>query len=521
VWGCNAIVDSGGYHVVPPAADGNMPPPDGPLPGQDACIASPSNRQQLENQCTPYNLACQSFSTPIPGCDASFPCPVTAPTPPPPPDAGSPVDGAATDAPPPPPSCRSYVQSQYGAAASQVVLATGSTALSTFISQVQTGLTKEQTPIYLVFQATGSCVGVASIFDPSTNPMQESLGKVTYADNTGTVHTVASECVVNGDTADIGFSDVFYSSCSQYSMSMGPPNGVKDNFGPVQVMNFIVPALSQHDSIDLQAAYYIFANGGQAGGPSIAPWTNPNQFFIRSSASGTQSMISAALRPLDPAKWWGVNSGSSGGVITNVTNADLSQDGGAIDQSIGIAASDVVDQNRLGNINGMTGQQPTVKILAIQDQRTPTSSCAGAVYPDATSSTYDKLNVRNGIYPIWGPSHLYTQMNGAPNGTSVGEIVDVFTGLHALPSTPLIGNFAGKSVIPLCAMHVSRTSDGQDYSPFKPQKRCDCYYDSKVAGGMTSCQACTTDNDCLEAGTGVVCNAWDGNTMGFCESSTQ
>src|SRR5579872_6404332 len=70
-WGCNAIVDSGGYHVVPPdgatpGVDGNLPDApadapgvDAPPPPVDGCVPG-TNRQTLENQC---GIAAQCQST--------------------------------------------------------------------------------------------------------------------------------------------------------------------------------------------------------------------------------------------------------------------------------------------------------------------------------------------------------------------------------------------------------------------------------------------------------------------------
>jgi Cys-rich repeat protein len=44
-------------------------------------------------------------------------------------------------------------------------------------------------------------------------------------------------------------------------------------------------------------------------------------------------------------------------------------------------------------------------------------------------------------------------------------------------------------------MHVTRTSDGGDYTPFKAPVTCNCYFELHATGGAT-CQPCRTNSDC-------------------------
>jgi hypothetical protein len=509
VWGCNAIVDSGGYHVVPPAADGNMPPPgDGPPPGVDACT-SPMNRQQFENQC--QTGQCVSGASAAPTCDGGL-CGITAAPPPdastpPPVDASGSGDGA-TDA-PTLVSCADV--------GPNVVIATGSTALKNFITQVESVLA--QIPggnnITLVYQESGSCVGVESMVDPVDWPLTKTpTAVIHWYDSSGTAHAATNICDMTGLTADLGFSDVFATTCQGALPTGVLPSTLTDEFGPVQSMNFVVPATSHQTAITLQDAYYVFGGGGYANLDNgtmqqISPWTNPAQYYVRSAGSGTQSMISAALFGLQPGSWWGNPNTSSSGVVTGVQNAFFSMDAGAIEQTIGIVGSDILDPIRQGIVNGQPSMTPTMKNLAVQDLN---AMCS--FYPDGTSSSYDKKNVRNGVYPIWGPSHLYVR--SADIQGNVGKVVNYFTGVTPLPNTPLIANYAAHSVIPTCAMHVTRTDDGHDYQPYTAPRKCDCYYDSKVPGGSTSCTTCKSDVDCMSIA-GTTCQTWDGNTSGYCE----
>lgn len=132
-------------------------------------------------------------------------------------------------------------------------------------------------------------------------------------------------------------------------------------------------------------------------------------------------------------------------------------------------------------------------------------------------------NVRDGHYPIWGPSHFITTVDSsfvpkppvakliaALNGTDpdVAQVLDV------------VALYATNHVIPSCAMQVTRTSDGQSYTPYRPPgtSACGCYYDNQVPLDTTTCTPCTTPNDCVHAPGGATsCNIFGLPPKGFCE----
>ncbi len=70
-------------------------------------------------------------------------------------------------------------------------------------------------------------------------------------------------------------------------------------------------------------------------------------------------------------------------------------------------------------------------------------------------------------------------------------------------------------LIPDCAMHVTRSTDGGDLALYTPAARCDCFFASQIPGappGVTpaGCTVCTTSTDCQNAGGGTC-------QHGFCE----
>jgi hypothetical protein len=123
--------------------------------------------------------------------------------------------------------------------------------------------------------------------------------------------------------------------------------------------------------------------------------------------------------------------------------------------------------------------------------------------------------VRNGHYPIWGPSHFYNRVSGSqPLNANAQTFIDDLSGITPLPGIDLIALYAANSVIPTCAMHVTRTSDGAGYTAFTPPTSCNCYYDFQ-ATGSTSCKVCSGPSECPSSV--PVCNKFNNLSTGYCE----
>jgi hypothetical protein len=470
-WGCGLVLDSNKYHCVAivndsggqDAVDGRAPGDDG---GIDACSAG-QDRRGLENACT--SAACVPFVGPVPSCDGGL-CPL--------PGAPRPADGGASDA-----AADASASTPCRSAQSdpnKIVFVTGSTALRGFIQEVSKVLATQPTsPITVVYQASGSCFGVKAAIDPGNNLMVPSAGATTYYDANGSAQTCSLD-PNHGVVADLGASDVFYSTCYMGEpVTPALPQNVTDNFGPVQVMNFVVPQGSHERSISLTAAYYVFGFGGSA--YPIPPWTDPTELQIRNAASGTQSMIAAAIG-VPASQWRGVENATSGAIGNALVAAGQSADPVVVDSALGILASDYLVQNT-----------QTLRGLAVEDEN---STCG--YYPSSTATAHDNANVRDGHYPLWGPSHFYARTNGQtqlPQKPGVTTFVDGVSGVATLPGLDLIAEYASKGLVPLCAMHVGRASDGNGYQPYQPTTWCNCYFDL-IATGSTTCMQCSTNADC-------------------------
>src|SRR5262249_34515289 len=156
------------------------------------------------------------------------------------------------------------------------------------------------------------------------------------------------------------------------------------------------PKASSQAVINAQAAYFVYGFGGTGG--QLAPWTNDALIFSRGPSSSVQQMIAAAIK-VPAAKWFVGASGSTllgsaGSMVTNMSGSTIPEG------TIGILSSIDADVSRLN-----------VKVLAYQHYN---QDCAWL--PDSTSGSFDKINVRDGHYAIWGPMHFFAKVDasGAP-----------------------------------------------------------------------------------------------------------
>lgn len=362
--------------------------------------------------------------------------------------------------------CATLPKPVYVTGAGKVILEGLGTALST------SGVT-------LVYKLQGSCLATDAILGgiKITSAVDD---PAIYWDGTGT--ELECDLPVGGVVASLGLSDVFPETCSP--LPNGLPSNVGDFFGPIEAYNFVVPKASTQKSISHDAAYFVFGFGAESG---VAPWTDESLMLIRNADSGTQQMLGVAIGVPAP-KWKGTNAMSSGGVVMGLQTSVNP------DATIGILTAEVAGANRA-----------SVNALAYQD-----TDQVCAYWPDSTPTSTDKKNVRDGHYPIWGPLHLLTQIDGMgyPLDPDTKDVVAYITGTKDVPSFDLISLLEEASIIPSCAMTVQRTSELGPLSSLAPNRSCGCYFDS-LANGSNDCTACTGPADC--PATAPACN------YGFCE----
>ena len=416
-------------------------------------------------------------------------------------------------------NCNSYGNTVYIA---------GSTASQPILQALAYQLKQAGSPISIIYESPSSCQGLTDLL---TSGQTETKG-ASYLDGSTNPATVTACDATNGGAAagsyvDIGVSDVFPQTCVDYSNIPALTSGQKDFWGPVQAMVMAVQAgQTMYPSISAEAAYVVFGWAGQTN--TIAPWTDPQNMFIRTPTSGTESMISKAIG-LPPTKWLvqspfdggtAQQESGSGAVVTGLKNSTNMMG------AIGILSTEYVDQNR-----------STLHALAFQAKDPNGGDQECGYLPDSSAQTFDKLNVRQGRYAIWGPLHFVANVDGngkaQPNAMSGDAAADVQTvlqwlsfdaSLTAQQTLQMIQASAAAYTVPPCAMEVSRTDDGGGVASQMPAGgMCGCYYEALAASGSppnpaqlgtptsSYCQACTGDADCADAGAYKKCN------YGFCE----
>ena len=354
---------------------------------------------------------------------------------------------------------------------------TGSSAVKPFVVALGKELAAANPAVTVVYQGAGSCNGPDAIINAT-----KMTGTASHWDAAGM--EITCELDLAGTTADVGVSDVFATSCPGFASL---PADVGDFFGPIQVMNFVVPVASSQVSISAEGAYFVYGFGAEG---QVDPWSDNAFLFHRPPTSGTQQMIAKAIKV--PANVWkGTEQPKSGDVLTAVAGSTNPEG------TIGILSSDVADANR-----------DKVKILAYQHFK---QSCA--YWPDTNGSSFDKISVREGTYPIWGPLHMFAKVDGTqkPTNPDAAKFIGYFTGtVPTPPNVNLMDLEIGAHTIPDCAMKVRRTTEIGDVMPYTPSEPCGCYFEFK-ANGRTKCDVCTKDSECT--GSAKHCR------FGYCEAN--
>jgi hypothetical protein len=360
------------------------------------------------------------------------------------------------------------------------VVVAGSNIVRPLISVLSTALAGN---ITVIAQSVSSCGVTTTIMN---NNSAVSTGQ--YYDVSGT----AQSCnFAPGDMIDIAVSDVFPTTCTGIT-ALGA--GFGDFLGPVNVMSFIAPSnATAAVAISAKATYLVL--GQPIGAKKIAPWTDDSKILIRNAFYSPQLIVAKAIH-LEANVWKGYDPGSPLGILAGIQ----------------VAASDPMPEKTIGLVSGdiLDASLTYLKVLAYQDFG---QSCA--FLPDRDASRFDKANVRDGQYPLWGFEHFITKVDaaGAPLKPSVKQVIDYLTLAQSGVTSPtqVLAAEIQMHFIPRCAMHVTRSSESAPLSSYAPPQPCNCYFETTVSGSApASCTPCTTNGNC--AAPNPVCR------YGYCEA---
>jgi hypothetical protein len=156
--------------------------------------------------------------------------------------------------------------------------------------------------------------------------------------------------------------------------------------------------------------------------------------------------------------------------------------------------------------------QGNLKALAFQAKG---QDCA--YVPDSALGKPDKLNVRDGHYPLWGRFHFFIGRSGGTASSNDAQDF-VYELTKANLDTEIFTAFVTANLVPACAMQVRRDTELGDLAFDNPAPHaCGCVFDliaQKLDHPPTGCNPCTKNEDCQQlGGPRQYCN------YNFCEAS--
>jgi hypothetical protein len=384
------------------------------------------------------------------------------------------------------------------------VYVSGSSASQSALQAIAGALGAAATPVTLVYIKSESCDGVHAVVDP----LKVTASAVYFPG--GAAPVACTLPTVGGQTVDVGVSDVFATTCPNVTL----PASQKDFQGPIQAMVFVAHPQSTENVISAEAARVVLKYANTTTYP-VAPWTDAANIFIRPDGSGTKYMLGTAMGLT--SGWQGVVKAGSGDVLKAVAAAQA-----AANASLGILSVTLADLNRPGSASATP-----VKTLAFQSNGQGGVKQSCGYFPDSTSTSFDKVNVRDGRYAVWGPLHFVTNVDGTGKPTSASapgtgdasvktliDYVTLATTVSAADKKTVIDADAASHVVAQCAMRVRRTGEVGAEASYQPDEPCGCYWESKANGAApASCHACPTgDGDCAGQTGSPKCR------YGFCEA---
>lgn len=241
--------------------------------------------------------------------------------------------------------------------------------------------------------------------------------------------------------------------------------------------------------ISADEAYFLYGFGPTmlaALNAMLAPWVDAMQVFIRNDGTSTLLAWGANLQ-IPATKFIGVQEPGSPQVVAALA--------GSTDPSaaIGMVGIEVYDPLRA-----------QLQALAFQAYHQ-----YDAYFPDSTSTSFDKQNLRDGHYTVWSPAVWMDFTDGVPTvnypqGTPLSQyaryVIDLIdnqdTSLTGLPPPtfdPLV-IVAQVSLVPDCAMRVQRAFEGGPLSLYTPPTSCTCKFLATV--DVSTCATCDASTAC-------------------------
>lgn len=339
-------------------------------------------------------------------------------------------------------------------------------------------LIKSGTPIRLVYKNRRTCDLALDMYTPNrlvndSIPIKYIPSATDDATWTPLSPTPTCDADAGGNTVGLGIGATYLSSCTNLPATKPADLAILD--GPVQSYGFIVPGASSQIAITAQEGY--FAYGFPQATGMAPPWIDQALRYSRGPTASTALTCAAAIGLKGSQLKGTVPAGNTSTEVLNFVSTS-----GNPEPTIGLMGTEVYDTAR--NL---------VKLLAFKGfgQRY-------AYFPDFSSTSFDKKNVRDGHYLPWAPTPYIARVDGTGKATdpNVQRIIDLVLGTRIDADVSGLDQVIASGLVPGCAMTVQRAFDGGDLSLFAPAEPCSCYFDAKVPQGTTKCAKCTDSSTC-------------------------
>jgi len=376
-----------------------------------------------------------------------------------------------------------------------IIYGSGGSAVTATMRQVSVALRALPDPITVLWHDPGACIGYEHFLAGSI-PASTTRSLLFW--DAANVQTTCQ--VPAGSTLPVDFSHMGNTAdfCAGHT---GVAAGVGDFGAPVQTVNIITDKRSSQRAITAEALYYILGLGAAAA--DVEPWTNPRHMVLRTTSSFVHQFIAASVFD-SPLRVFYDHPSITG-------RLGFSAPGNPESVAKVLEFGNASPETPLGYVSGSAADlgREQVKTLAYQHFG---QTCA--YWPDSSEASFDKANVRQGLYHFWTPGHFFARVNNsgsivstrgadAPENAAIADrvrrLIDYFNGRLEVPSSitpPIRERIIKAGDIPLCAMQVQREGTAGAVSSYAPEEPCGCYFEAVATGNTQACAPCTTSANC-------------------------
>jgi hypothetical protein len=351
-------------------------------------------------------------------------------------------------------------------------------AAEPLVSPVAQALSRDDpSKLSVVWQLTNSCDGVEAIANDTIVTSCASgaciRGKALFWTlDPRDLYPKECDLDAKGQKVDLVVSDVAPAMCP--GVPAQATTGLLDALGPVSAYGMVMASPAAPTAIQAEEAHFVFGAGKTA---AVSPWVNNAVIAVFGNNNAGQILAAQQIKlPASAAHWKGLPVATADELVTALYTDPVA--------GIGILPTTLTDKRR--------GEIKTLAFQALQQR--------GAFYPDRKATSFDKQNVRDGHYPLWGYLHMLQRSEPANpakplsvNGARVSSIL--------LGGTPVAGKDGvlmqlQAGLVPQCAMKVTRSSDTAPLAPMLSNEPCNCWFEKNVQGGILGCQACLDGKTC-------------------------